>query len=30
VKELVNAGEETIVHLAVGGVRVISAVIDAT
>ena len=30
VKELVNAGEETVVHLAVGGGRVISAVIDAT
>ncbi|MDP6098668.1 MAG: hypothetical protein QF566_00645 [Candidatus Thalassarchaeaceae archaeon] len=30
VKEMVNAGEETVVHLAVGGGRVISAVIDAT
>ena len=30
VKELVNAGEETVVHLAVGGGRVISAVVDAT
>ena len=30
VKELVNAGEETVVHLAVGGGRVISALIDAT
>ena len=30
VKELVNAGEETAVHLAVGGGRAISAIIDAT
>ena len=30
VKELVNAGEETVVHLAVGGGRLISALIDAT
>ena len=30
VKELVNAGEETVVHLAVGSSRVISAVVDAT
>ena len=30
VKELVNAGEETVVHLAVGGGRAISAIIDAT
>ena len=30
VKELVNAGEETVVHLAVGGGRMISALIDAT
>ena len=30
VKEMVNAGEETVVHLAVGGGRGISAVIDAT
>lgn len=30
VKEMVNAGEETVVHLAVGGGRVISAVVDAT
>ena len=30
VKELVNAGEETVVHLAVGGGRVISALIDVT
>ena len=30
VKELVNAGEETAFHLAVGGGRAISAIIDAT
>ena len=30
VKELVNAGEETAVHLAVGGGRAISAIVDAT
>jgi uridylate kinase len=30
VKELVNAGEETAVHLAVGGGRAIRAIIDAT
>ena len=30
VKELVNAGEETAVHLAVGGGRAISAIIDAS
>ena len=30
VKELVNAGEETVVHMAVGSSRVISAVVDAT
>ena len=30
VKELVNAGEETAVHLAVGVGRAISALIDAT
>ncbi len=30
VKELVNAGEETVVHLAVGGGRAISAIVDAT
>ena len=30
VKELGNAGEETAVHLAVGGGRAISAIIDAT
>ena len=30
VKELVNAGVETAVHLAVGGGRAISAIIDAT
>ena len=30
VKELVYAGEETAVHLAVGGGRAISAIIDAT
>ena len=30
VKELVNAGEETAVHLAVGGGRAFSAIIDAT
>jgi hypothetical protein len=30
VKELVNAGEETIIHLAVGGGRLISALVDAT
>ena len=29
VKELVNAGEETVVHLAVGGGRVINAFISA-
>ena len=28
VKELVNAGEETVVHMAVGSSRVISAVVD--
>ena len=31
IKELVNAGEETVIHLAVGGGRAISAaVVDAT
>ena len=30
VKEMVNAGEETVVHLAVGSSRVIKAAIDAT
>jgi hypothetical protein len=30
VKELVNAGEETVIHLAVGGGRAISAIVDAT
>jgi hypothetical protein len=30
IKELVNAGEETVIHLAVGGGRVISALVDAT
>ena len=30
VKELVNAGEDTVVHLAVGGGRAISAIVDAT
>lgn len=30
VKELVNAGEETVIHLAVGGGRLISALVDAT
>ena len=30
VKELVNAGEETAVHLAVGGGRAITAIVDAT
>ena len=30
VNEMVNAGEETVVHLAVGGGRVISAVVDVT
>lgn len=30
VKELVNAGEETVVHLAVGGGRMISAIVNAT
>ena len=29
VKELVNAGEETVIHLAVGGGRVISAIVNA-
>ena len=29
IKELVNAGEETVIHLAVGGGRAISAVVDA-
>ena len=29
VKEIVNAGEETVVHLAVGSGRAITAVIDA-
>ena len=30
VKEMVNAGEETVVHLAVGSGRVIKAVVNAT
>ena len=30
VKEMVNAGEETVVHLAVGSSRVIKAAVDAT
>ncbi|MBT3541705.1 MAG: hypothetical protein HN489_11270 [Opitutae bacterium] len=30
VKEMVNAGEETVVHLAVGSSRVIKAAINAT
>ena len=30
VKEMVNAGEETVVHLAVGASRVIKAAVDAT
>jgi len=30
VKELVNAGEETVIHLAVGGGRAFSAIVDAT
>ena len=30
VKEVVNAGEETVVHLAVGSSRVIKAAVDAT
>ena len=30
VKEMVNAGEETVVHLAVGSSRVITAAINAT
>ena len=30
IKELVNAGEETVIHLAVGGGRAISAIVDAT
>jgi len=30
VKEMVNAGEATVVHLAVGSSRVIKAAIDAT
>jgi len=29
VKELVNAGEETVIHLAVGGGRAISAIVNA-
>jgi phage-related protein len=30
VKEMVNAGEETVIHLAVGSSRVIKAAVDAT
>jgi len=30
VKELVNAGEETVIHMAVGSGRAISAIVDAT
>ena len=30
IKELVNAGEETVIHLAVGGGRAFSAIVDAT